>query len=231
MKQGFSGSTVQLKDNLVEKITNDKNFISSKERQKDLIALSHKIDILPRIERIAGRSIYMEYIEGQEELTEQNAPQAGKALRLLHEQHEYLHPCMTGLDWLIQMAQENLAQHNYGYNDFSSFKSEYPIDALIHSEPSQFIAKKDRTIVFIDIEGIGMGSRYQDLGYIYFRTMKEEKAEVFTSFMKGYQSRAIQIELVRIKRLAGLVAITYAKFAELEKRIKFGLQLLNETRY
>src|SRR6266516_1940209 len=131
MKQGFSGSKVRLTGNLVEKISTDENFTSSKERQKDLIALSHKLDILPRIDRIVEQSIYMEYVEGHEELTGQNARQAGKALRLLHEQSDYPHPCITGLDWLIEMANENLAHQHYGSKDFSGFKAEYPIDALI----------------------------------------------------------------------------------------------------
>jgi len=229
MKQGFSGSTVLLEDNIVEKISNDENFISSQERQRDLITLSQKIGILPKIERIAGHSIYMEYVEGLEELTEQNARQAGKALRLLHEQHEYPHPCMNGLDWLIQMAQESLAQINYDDKLFSGFKSEYRNDALIHSEPFQFIEKKDGTIVFIDIEGIGIGSRYQDLGFMYFITMKEEKPEVFASFISGYQSKPIDIEFAKIKRIAALIAIAYANFAEFEKRVEFGLHLMDET--
>jgi thiamine kinase-like enzyme len=230
MKQGFSGSKVQRSGNLVEKISNDDSFTSSKERQKDLVALSHRLVILPRIDRITGQSIFMEYIEGHEELTEHNARQAGNALRLLHEQSDYQHPCMTGLDWLIQTANENLTQSNYSYQDFSGFKAEYPIDALIHSEPAQFIEKEDGTIVFIDIEGIGMGTHYQDLGSIYYMTVKDEKPGIFVAFMEGYQSTPIHIELRRLKKLAGLYSIAYAAFAEFEKRMEFGLRLLDETR-
>ena len=223
MQQGFSGSLVQLKGNLVEKISSDDSFTSSKERQSDLITLSHKLDILPKIDHIAGRSIFMEYVEGKEGFTVHNARQVGKGLRLLHEQRKYPHPCMTGLDWLIQMAHKN-----YGHKDFSDFKAEYPIDALIHSEPAQLIEKKDGDIIFIDIEGIGMGSRYQDLASIYYISMMDEKAEVFYLFMEGYQSRPIDIDLARVKKLAGLYSIAYAAFAEFERRIEFGLHLLDE---
>ena len=228
MKQGHSGSKVQLTGNFVEKISSDESFTSSQERQKDLIALSQKLDILPSIDHFAGRSIYMEYIKGHEELTGHNARQAGKALRLLHEQRDYQHLCMKGLDWLIKMANENLARNHYSFRDFSTFKAEYPIDALIHAEPDQFIEKEDGTIVFIDIEGIGMGTRYQDLGSIYYLTMKDAKPVIFVSFMDGYQSIPIHIEPRRVKKLAGLYSIAYAAFAESEKRIEFGLRLLEE---
>jgi len=230
MKQGFSGSEVQLVGNLVEKTSNDESFTSSQERQKDLLALSRKLDSLPTIDHITGKSIFMEYVVGREGMTTDNALQAGKALRLLHEQTDYQHPCMTGLDWLIQLANENLALCDGRREDFSGFKGEYPIDALIHSEPGQFIEKEDGTIVFIDIEGIGMGSRYQDLGGIYYGSMTYGNPGFFTPFMAGYQSTPIHIELWRVMRFAGLYSIAYAGFAEYEKRIEFGLRLLEETR-
>jgi len=228
VKQGFSGSTVQRKGNLLEKISNDQNFTSSTERQKDLVALSQKVDVLPRIDHIDSQSIYMEYVEGQEGLTEQNARQAGKALRLLHERRDYQYPCMTGLEWLIQMANENLARMGCSQRVLAEIEAEYPSDALIHSEPVQFIEKRDGAIVFIDIEGIGMGTRYQDLGFVYYITKKDEKPEIFTSFMEGYQSEPVQIEQMRIKELAGIISLAYAQFAEFEKRMELGLRLLGE---
>jgi hypothetical protein len=230
MKQGFSGSKLQLIGNLVEKISTDDSFTSSQERRKDLLALSHKLDILPKIDHITGKSIFMEYLVGHEGMTIDNALHAGKALRLLHEQTDYQHLCMTGLDWLIQLANENLAQYNGRYEDFSSFKSEYPIDALIHSEPGQFIEKEDGSIVFFDIEGMGMGSRYQDIGSLYYGAMIDEEPGIFPAFMAGYQSTPIHIDLHRVKKLAGLFSIAYAGFAEYKKRIEFGLRLLDETR-
>jgi len=152
MQQGYSGSTVQRKGNLVEKVSSDQEFIHSKERQKDLIALSRKIAVLPCIDHIASPSIYIEYVAGHEGLTKQNTPQAGKALRLLHEQRGYPHPCMTGLSWLIELANENLAQWNLSQRISFAVTGEYPHDALIHSEPVQLIEKNDGSVVFIDFE-------------------------------------------------------------------------------
>jgi hypothetical protein len=229
MRQGYSGSTVQRKGNLVEKVSSDQSFIQSKERQKDLVALSQRIAVLPRIDHIASPSIYMEYVDGQEGLTKQKAPQAGKALRLLHEQRGYLHPCMTGLSWLIEMANDSLAQRNFRERIPFEVTSEYASDALIHSEPSQLIEKNDGSIVFIDFEGIGMGSRYQDLGFIYYRAGLEDQLEVYTAFIQGYQSDSVPIELRRVKRLAGIISLAYARFADAEKRTLLGLRLFEET--
>jgi aminoglycoside phosphotransferase len=236
MKQGYSGSTVQRKRNLVEKLSSDQNFTESEERQKDLAALSQKIAVLPRIDHIASPYIYMEYVDGQEGLTKLNAQQAGKALRLLHEQQGYPHPCMTGLNWLIELANENLAQFNFSQQISIDVIGEHPSDALIHSEPVQLIEKNDGSIVFIDFEGIGMGSRYQDLGYIYYSAIKEDQPEVYTAFIQGYQSDSVQIDLQRVKQLAGIISLAYVGFAlayagsaEAEKRLNLGFQLIGET--
>lgn len=229
MEQGYSGSTVRRKGNLVEKVSSDQAFTQSKERQRDLVDLSQRLAILPRIDHIASPSIYMEYVDGQEGLTEENAPQAGKALRLLHERRDYPHPCMTGLWWLVEMANESLAQRNFRERIPSQVESEYADDALIHSEPCQLIEKKDGSIVFIDFEGIGMGSRYQDLGFIYYRASLEDQPEIYTAFIQGYQSDPVPIELRRVKQLAGIISIAYAQFADAEKRTRLGFRLLDEA--
>ncbi len=228
MKQGYSGSTVQRKGHLVEKISSDQTFMHSQERQADLITLSRKLAIFPRIDHIDRQAIYMDYVDGQEGLTIKNARQAGKALRLLHDQRGYQHPCMTGLVWLIQLANENLARINYAQIISGGIEAEYPNDALIHSEPVQFIEKQDNSIVLIDFEGIGMGSRYQDIGFIYYCVIMEGKPEIYTTFLEGYQAETGQVELRRVKKLAGLISLAYACFADFEKRMKLGLQLWSE---
>src|SRR5262245_38412068 len=155
MQQGYSGSTVQLKGGLVEKVSSDQTFMQSPARQNDLISMSRKLSLLPRIDHIDRQAIYMEYIDGQEGLTEHNAREAGKALRQLHAQREYRHACETDVNWLIQLANESLAQMDDSQRISADIAGEYPPDALIHSEPVQFIEKPDGSIVFIDIEGIG----------------------------------------------------------------------------
>lgn len=236
MQQGYSGSAVQQKGKLVEKVSSDQGFIDSQERQRDLIALAQQLPVLPRIDHIASPSIFMEYVEGKEGLTQQNTPRAGKALRLLHEQQGYPHPCLTGLDWLIELANENLAQMNLSQRIPFEITGEYPHDALIHSEPTQLIEKTDGTIVFIDFEGIGMGSRYQDLGFIYWRAILDDQPERYTAFLEGYQGDANRIELKRVKQLAGIISLAYVGFAlafagaeEAAKRLQLGMRLLEET--
>ena len=236
MKQGYSGSTVQQEGKLVEKVSSDRGFIRSKKRQRDLIALSHQIDILPTIERIEKKSIFMEFVDGNEGLTEKNAQRAGSALRLLHDQRGYPHACFTGLAWLIELANENLALFNDTRRISAEMIDNYPNDSLIHSEPGQFIEKKDGAIVFVDFEGIGIGSRYQDLGQIYYGAIKEERPELYTKFIEGYQSDPVQIDLARVKQLAGIISLAYGGFGltfvgreEFEKRMRLGIRLLDET--
>lgn len=235
MEQGYSGSSVQRKGNLVEKASSDQSFLHSRARQRDLLALSRQLAVLPNIERIARGTITMEFIDGKEGLTIHNARQTGEALRSLHEQRGYPHPCMTGLEWLVDMANENLNRMNQPQRISAAFTEGYAVDALIHSEPVQVIEKKDGSIVFIDFEGIGMGSRYQDLGYVCY-AFQETRPEVFTAFLHGYQSGSLVIDPRRIQKLAGLIALAYTGFAldyagrsEAEQRMALGFRYLNEV--
>ena len=224
MKQGYSGSTVQRKGDLVEKTSSDLTFIQSNERQADLIALSRGLAILPDIIRIAGESIAMEFVEGEEGLTIDNAKRTGGALRLLHAQGGYPHACMTGVEWLFDLTNVNLAKIGRHLLD-KAMLSEYPDDALIHSEPVQFIEKKDGSIVFIDFEGIGMGSRYQDLGFIYYIAERDHQPEIYDRFQAGYQPGSTQIEPERVRQMAGLISCAYASFYDFELRMDLGLRL------
>jgi len=47
--------------------------------------------------------------------------------------------------------------------------------------------------------------------------------------MEGYLSKPIQIEIMEVKRLAGIISLAYAKFAQFEVRMELGLRLLRET--
>jgi hypothetical protein len=167
MQQGYSGSAVRRKGALVEKLSSDRAFAESPERQRDLMALSRRLAILPRIERIVGPAITMQYVDGIEGLTEANAERAGQALRLLHGQSGYPHPCHTGIAWLLEGASARMARSAFGPALVAEVEASYPADALIHSEPQQVIEQPDGRIVFIDIEQCGMGSRYQDLAQVY----------------------------------------------------------------
>jgi hypothetical protein len=226
MEQGYSGSTVRREGCLVAKTTSDRGFVQSAARQRDLVVLSQRLAVLPRIDRIEGPVIYMEYIEGSEGLTLKNARRAGQALRQLHEQRDYPHPCFTGVAWLIEGANDSLARTDRDLRIAPEVAVEYPADALIQTEPAQFIEKPDGSIVFIDFEGMGMGSRYQDLGFVYYEAILDGEPELFAAFLEGYQQEPGEIDLGRVKRLAGVIALAYAQFADEEKRIALGLRLL-----
>jgi hypothetical protein len=178
----------------------------------------------------------MEFISGHEGITPNNAPRAGAALRLLHEQRNYPHPCVTGLSWLLDLANRNLSLANISLVLPPRLNAEFPIDALIHSEPVQLIEREDGSIVFIDFEGIGMGSRYQDLGHVYYCAHKDDQPDIFNSFLEGYLTQPYFIEKDRIILLAGLISLAYAGFglafvgrAEFDHRISLGLRMFGYT--
>jgi hypothetical protein len=229
MMQGYSGSTLRLVDGQVEKVTSDRAFAEDTGRQTALIDLSRRTTILPRIARVEGATILMEYIDGNEGLTELNAQQAGASLRLLHNLSGFTHPCLTGVDWLVLLANTNLARANSPTRVSQGLTQHFGNDALIHSEPTQFIETNDGRIVFIDIEGIGRGSRYQDLGFIEYRTRLLECPRVLASFLNGYLSDPIDLDVWRIRQMAGLIAIAYSCFADTRKRLMLGMQLMEEA--
>ena len=74
-----------------------------------------------------------------------------------------------------------------------------------------------------------MGTRYQDFGYIYYSAIKQEKPEIYTTFLEGYQPPPGQIELRRVKKLAGIISLASARFAEFERRMQLGIRLLEEA--
>lgn len=228
MNQGYSGSVLRREGDIVVKISSDETFMESAQRQNDLIALSRRLRVLPRIHRIDPPALYMDFIAGHEGFTLANAARAGEALRLLHAQRDYPHPCMTGVGWLIDMALEHRAQTSAGYPIPADMEAEYPSDALILSEP-QFIEKPDGAIVFIDFEGMGMGSGYQDLAHVYFRLIDAGLPEVLERFLGGYQHGRDPVDARRVKKLAGVVALAYAQFAEPARRVKLGLHLLHDV--
>jgi hypothetical protein len=230
MQQGHSGSLLKRSGGLVEKFTSDHVFSKDIDRQQDLINLSRRLAVLPRIMRIEGSLIVMEFIEGNEGLTRQNAFRAGRSLRLLHEQRTFTHPCLTGVGWLIELANANLIRSGAARRVSPDSAKHFPNDALIHADPVQLIESPRGEIIFIDIEGLGFGSRYQDLGFIEFTAAMQDDAEMLQSFMKGYELEPIELDERLRRRMAGLIALAYSGFADTEKRLAVGLRLLQQTR-
>lgn len=228
MNQGYSGSTLRRADDIVIKISSDEAFAQDRQRQEDLIALSQALDVLPRIHRIDPPALHMDYIDGHEGFTLDNARRAGEALRRLHDQPHFPHPCTTGIDWLVDMAKGADVPMDVRRWMDGAWEEEYPADALILAEP-QFIERQDGSIVFIDFEGMGAGSRYHDLAHVYFRMVDNMQLDVFAPFLQGYQRKSECMEMRRVVRLAGVVALAYAQFAEPERRVKLGVQLLHDA--
>jgi hypothetical protein len=227
MKQGYSGSHVRRIGNTVTKTTTDLTFLESEQRQQDLIALSQQVACLPRIHKVEQGTLYMDYVAGREGPTRNNARQAGGALRTLHDQVGYPHDCATGLWWLIELANQNLQAAGHATQIDHDIEVMYPADALIHSEPIQFVQRLDGSIVFIDIEGIGMGTRYRDLGFVYYIAALRRSMAFFDRFYEGYGATMPALELPKIRTIAGITALAYAGFADTVSRIALGLRLIS----
>lgn len=99
--------------------------------------------------------------------------------------------------------------------------------ALVHTEPVQVINRADGTVAFIDIEGIGMGSKYQDLGFIYYSAAIAGSPTLFERVLSGYSSEGIDMK--RVMRFAGVISVAYSTFADSTSRIDLGLQLLGDA--
>jgi hypothetical protein len=55
---------------------------------------------------------------------------------------------VTGLNWLIQMANDNLVRMDHSERISAEIEAEFPCDALVHLEPSQLLEKEDGSFVF-----------------------------------------------------------------------------------
>jgi hypothetical protein len=104
------------------------------------------------------------------------------------------------------------------------FGRHYPIDATIHTEPVQVIHTPPGGIVFIDVDGIGRGSKYQDLGFVKYRCDLYQPEGTWAKFIEGYGHPTLHNG--RLERMAGVVALAYARFYDKVKRVRYGLRQL-----
>jgi hypothetical protein len=228
MKQGHSGSSVERKGHDVEKRTSYHAFAQDLKRQSALMALALRLPCLPAIHRIEGDLIVMEFVDGTEGLTAHNAHTAGSALKLLHDESDYEYRCETGVDWVLALANKNLEQAGSRWRIAESIADAFLDDALIHSEPTQVIQRHDDSVVFIDIEGIGRGSRYRDLGFVEYVARRNGTVELLDRFLDGYD-RARQVNRWRMRQMSGITALAYARYADTWRRTELGLQLIREA--
>jgi len=209
---------------VVEKRTSDVGFVLDKQRHGALVRLSQSLDFLPTIYEIKGDKLKMEFIPGEEGLTAGNARRAGNALRRLHSQLDYPFPIFTGTDWLFDLAGQALNTHQISPVVLPDLPVAMEDQVLIHGEPMQLITRPDGGVVFIDIEGMGMGSRYQDLGFILYTAANKGDPALFEEVLAGYG--AVKVDLMMVRRFAGVISIAYAVFWDGEARIERGLKLL-----
>jgi len=226
--QGYSGSALRLVDGYVEKVSSCAAFVADRDRQAALQELSRRTTLLPSIASVEGATIRMEFIRGTEGLTERNAAQVGASLRSLHELRGFPYPAITGVDWLISLANDSLAQAKSPFRVSEGLREHYPPDALILCEP-QFLQTEAGEIVFIDPDEMGQGARYQDLGFVAYLAMANQTPELLPPFLSGYQSSPIELEHRRIRQMAGLIALAYATFADTTNRLALGTQLMQEA--
>jgi hypothetical protein len=226
LTQGFSGSQVTRNGEFLIKLTSDEYFSKSKERQNALMALTKQLSILPTIYEINESQIKMEFISGFEGITVENALQTGLNLKLLHTQTCYPFPISTGTEWLREKAIQAapIKAKDTSAIDFKTFESNL---VLIHGEPTQVINRPNGEVVFIDIEGIGMGSRYHDLGFVYYNASLGGEMSIFSNLIEGYGKDGIDIS--KVMQFAGLISLAYSTFADSEKRIELGCALLQKS--
>ncbi len=228
MLQGHSGSTLRLVDGYVEKASSCAAFVEDRGRQLALQELSRSTRLLPSIVSAEGATLRMEHIRGQEGLTECNAAQVGAALRLLHTLPGFAYPAVIGGDWLISLANASLAQAQTRLRVSEGLREHFPNDALILCEP-QFLQTEAGEIVFVDLEEMGHGSRYQDLGFVAYLMLLNHTPQLLVSFLSGYQSPPLELDQWRLRQMAGLIALAYASFADADARLALGVRLMQEA--
>jgi hypothetical protein len=227
---GHSGSDLHLQDGWVRKSSayfercSEDDFHS---RAVFLIELQAKFSYMPVIKFLEDREMAIEFIPGQEGLEGLDFPKFGQAVRKLHDL-EIKGPLKdTGIDWLLELATENLNQVGGKlYIPIISVFKEFSAKAVVHGEITQVITRPDGEIYILDWDECGMGSPYQDLGFVYYQCLISELGKQhFQDFLLNYADETVDIHLV--KMTAGLIALAYARFFDFEKRLTLGCKLLD----
>ena len=225
---GHSGSDLHLQDGWVRKRSaylercSDDDYVS---RAAFLLQLQPNYPHMPRIKFLDDREMAIEFIPGREGLDGLDLPKFGQAVRILHNLQITGPLKDTGIDWLLEFATENLNQVGGKLNQQKlKLFQDFPKDTVVHGEITQVITRLDGEIYILDWEECGMGSRYQDLGFVYYQCLIQGLGEQsFQAFMSGYGDEP-RIDLV--KMTAGLIALAYARFFDFEKRLTLGCKLL-----
>ena len=224
---GFSGSNVERLNGIVRKQSSYlKDCPDYPARRKFLATLSDAFPYMPRMRLFDDGIIEMDFITGHEGIQGIDFRRYGQIVRELHTLQLPAPAKDTGIEWLIDLAQENFKKNGQTDIDhlFQIFQG-LTAKHIVHGEITQVITDPDQNIYIIDWDECGLGNRYQDLGFIYYRLILEDSPETyFDSFLDGYGRQTVDMAFVT--KMAGLIAVAYSGFYDFDRRIKLGNELL-----
>jgi hypothetical protein len=227
---GHSGSKLHLHKGWVWKRSSYLSRCSEKDyrlRAAFLLSLNAQFPHMPRINFLDNREMAIEFISGWEGIEGLDFSQFGQVVRKLHSLEIMGPPKDTGIDWLLTLAAENLTRVGGKLDEttlelFDAFTEE----TVVHGEITQVITRPDGSLYILDWDECGMGSRYQDLGFVHYQFLERGlELESFQDFMDGYADESVNDALVQAA--AGLIALAYARFYDFERRIALGRGLLH----
>jgi aminoglycoside phosphotransferase len=180
---------------------------------------------MPHTQLLEDGTLEMNYIPGQEGTQGIDFSRFGQIVRQLHELDILAPPKDTGIHWLFDMARANLSDNTLD-PILSQLVARLPDDAVVHGEIAQVIATPDGNLFIIDWDECGLGSKYHDLGFVYYTLALDGRVdECYAPFLDGYGAAGLDSAL--IPQVAGLIATAYAGFGDRERRLHIGRDLLH----
>lgn len=227
MLEGHSGSKLKKQGSIIEKQSSYlANAVDAEERGRFLIELSEKFPSAPKIIAVNADVIRYEYVTGEPGFEKADLTEFGKIVRSLHELQIEAPEKETGLQWLKDLAATNLQSANAKL-DLSVILSGLEDDkqTIVHGEITDVLVDETGKITILDWDEAGRGSKYQDIGYIYFKCQEQRNGdEDFGKFLASYDDPTL--EHTKILQAAGLIAVAYSRWANKDFRLELGLKLL-----
>jgi|CXWL01.1.fsa_nt_gi RIO-like serine/threonine protein kinase len=229
--EGHSGSKLEKRGRFIEKrSTYLANCENPENRGRFLIELSKKFSHMPKIIEVRGDLIVYEYVDGEPGFERANLRSFGKIVCELHElKMEIVPEIDTGVHWLHELADNNLRAEGIVLG-LNTIVAELSADkkVIVHCEITDVVVNKAGKITIVDWDEAGLGTKYQDLGMIYFHCFEKRDGEKdWDEFLEGYDDASLNRE--RVLSAAGLIAIAYSRWGNKDFRLKFGRSLLRNN--
>ena len=232
MLKGHSGSKLKKQWKVVEKKS---SYLVTCEDLEDrscfLAKLSQSLPFMPKIFEIKNWIIKYKYIEGSPDFEKINLIEFGKIVKKLHSLKIDAPKKDTGIYWLKEIAETNI-QNEGLHVDLDKIISELESDTevIVHWEITDLIVNKNDEIFILDWDEAGLGSKYQDLGYVYFKCKEQRNWDSdIREFLIGYNDKEIREN--RILKTAWLISIAYSRWANKDFRLKFWLYIIKWKKY